>query len=115
MPNLRFEVVNAITDRLPTGDIVCLRQVLQHLNNAQVSGITRKLRQYQQWIVTEALPGSSRFAPNVDKPTDERTRLGLNSGVVLTAPPFNVRPLSEKVICEVPEYGGVVRTVLYQF
>jgi hypothetical protein len=37
------------------------------------------------------------------------------SGVVLTAPPFNIRPLHEETLCQVPSLGGVIRTTAYRF
>ena len=113
-PGLTFEVVNAVEDDLPDGDIVCVRQVLQHLNNRQIGSIVRKLAKYRQWAITEALPPGS-FEANVDKAAGGHIRLVSGSGVVLTEPPFDVEPSSEIVLCEAPEYGGVVRTTLYSF
>jgi len=111
---LTFEVVNAVEDDLPDGDIVCVRQVLQHLNNRQIGAIVSKLGKYRQWVITEALPGTS-FKSNVDKAAGEHIRLVSGSGVVLTEPPFDVKPSKELVLCEVPQYGGVVRTTSYCF
>ena len=113
-PGLTFEVINAVEDDLPDGDIVCVRQVLQHLNNRQIGAIVGKLGKYRQWVITEALPGTS-FEANVDKAAGEHIRLVSDSGVVLTEPPFDVKPSDELVLCEVPQYGGVVRTTLYCF
>jgi SAM-dependent methyltransferase len=119
MPNVRFDVLNIVSDRLPPGDVVCVRQVFQHLGNVHIASVLRKLPQYPHWIVTEHLPLEPDFTPNLDKPPGRNIRLDApeagGSGVVLTAPPFNVRPRQQQTLCEVPSYGGVIRTVAYEF
>lgn len=119
MPQLRFEVLNIVTDPLPSGRIVLIRQVFQHLANAHIQAVVDKLDRYDCWIVTEHLPAGSDFVPNLDKRPGRNIRLDApeagGSGVVLTAPPFNVAPLRQEVLCEVPSYGGVIRTTAYRF
>jgi hypothetical protein len=66
-PQVDFRVLDAVSDDLPSGDVVLIRQVLQHLSNQQVSKILSKLRQYQYAIITEHIPGFRDFIPNVDK------------------------------------------------
>jgi len=39
----------------------------------------------------------------------------INSGVVRTSPPFNMEAVEETTLCEVREWGGVIRTILYRF
>jgi hypothetical protein len=119
-PNLRFEIVNAIDDPLPPGNIVCVRQVLQHLSNRHIQEILTKLAAFPYWIITEHIPAEPSFQPNVDKLTDENIRMGgLKSGVVLTAAPFNVRPKQTQVLCEAGEISansdGIIQTTLYCF
>jgi hypothetical protein len=118
-PNLRFETLNIVRDRLPDGNIVFVRQVFQHLGNVHIAAVLRKLRKYPHWIITEHLPCGSDFTPNVDKPPGRNIRLDApeagDSGVVLTAPPFKIRPLEETTLCEVASYGGVIRTTAYRF
>ena len=113
--NLRFQVLDAIDDRLPRGDVVMIRQVLQHLTNAQVARIVRKLHRYRHWIITESLPADAHFEPNLDMASGASIRLYAGSGIVLTAPPFDVKPVHQQVLCEPPEYGGIVRTTAYSF
>ena len=113
-PGLEFRVLDAINEPLPDGDLALIRQVLQHLNNAEVAAIVAKLPQYRSVIVTEHLP-TGDFEPNLDKATGVDTRLRDRSGLVLTEPPFGLRPRLSQVICEVPEHGGVIRTVAYAF
>src|SRR5271165_51784 len=61
---VRFSCVDIITDELPTGDVAFLRQVAQHLNNAQISEIISKLYRYPWVVVSEHLPSVDGFAAN---------------------------------------------------
>ncbi|MCW5890275.1 MAG: class I SAM-dependent methyltransferase [bacterium] len=112
-PNVEFVVLDAVADPLPPGDVVIVKQVLQHLGNADIAAIVTKLAQFPIWIVCEHLPDGS-FVANVDKPTGADTRLDRRSGVVLTEPPFDVRPQRALLLCEVPSEGGVIRTTAYE-
>jgi hypothetical protein len=117
--NVNFEVLDLNNDTLPSGDIVIIRQVLQHLTNAQIQRLIPKISlSYKILILTEHLPKSNTFLPNIDKPEGMDIRFdikaGYNSGVVLTKHPFNLRVLEEQIICEVEENGGVIRTTLYR-
>ncbi len=115
---VRFELVNAVDDPLPVGNVVCIRQVLQHLNNRQIGKIVDKLAAFPHWIITEHLPAGD-FVANHEHATGSRIRVHNGSGVVLTRPPFNVRPAAETVLCEVDApLGGMpamIRTVAYRF
>jgi 2-polyprenyl-3-methyl-5-hydroxy-6-metoxy-1,4-benzoquinol methylase len=113
--NVDFRVLNLVTDELPVGDIIFIRQVLQHLSNEQIQKIIPKLHlNYSYLFLTEHLPISKSFSRNLDMPTGPYIRLAFNSGVVLTAPPFNLKTLGEQIICEPEEAGGIIRTILYK-
>jgi SAM-dependent methyltransferase len=112
--NLAFMVLDAVVDALPAGDVVILKQVLQHLCNDDIAAIVRKLARYPTWIVCEHVP-SGPFVVNRDKFTDGDTRLPVGSGVVLTEAPFHVRPRTTRVLSEARSGGGVIRTVAYTF
>jgi len=113
-----FRCIDIIDDDLPDGDIVFLRQVLQHLNNAQILSVVHKLYRYKFLVLTEHVPTDSAFPPNRDKATGGRIRLPQGSGVVLTEPPFLLAVKSESVICtttqSLDEYPGLIRTTLYE-
>jgi hypothetical protein len=102
--------------------VVIVKQVFQHLRNDQIAATLRKLSQYKTWIVSEPVPAGI-FKPNIDKLLDGSTRLPLNSGVVLTEKPFNVKPRQSITLCEMEEPGGVkhgiemhtIRTIAYRF
>jgi hypothetical protein len=113
-PHVDFHVLDAVSDDLPSGDVVLVRQVLQHLSNQQVSKILPKLCLYQYAIVTEHIPGSADFIPNLDKETGADHRVNFGSGLVLTEPPFNLRAERVQVLCEVREFGGLIRTTLFE-
>jgi SAM-dependent methyltransferase len=109
--DIDFRVINAIEDELPDGDIVLIRQVLQHLDNASVSKVLAKLSKYPAAIITEHVPRHD-FLPNADMPTGPGNRTLFQSGLVLTEQPFSL-PIG-KVICEVTRDGGLIRTIHHQ-
>lgn len=114
-----FRQLDISKDPLPAGDIVFIRQVLQHLSNDRIQNILSKVKEtYRFFVLTEHVPMLPHFAPNLDHTTGRDVRLGQSSGIVVTEPPFNLRPRSERVLCEVPEDSGpnkgVIRTIAYE-
>jgi len=111
-----FRVVDITEDELPQGDVVIIRQVLQHLSNAAIMKVVKKLGQFRYLVLTEFVP-TGDFLPNVDQLTGSYSRLarGVPSGVVLTAPPFNMEARSERLICETPEQKGSLKVIVYEF
>jgi hypothetical protein len=110
-----FRRLDIATEALPGGDVAIVRQVLQHLSNAEITGVVRQIEQKFGFLVlTEHLPATPNFAHNLDKPTGRDIRMGLGSGVVLTSAPFHLRATGEQLLCESPEAGGVIRTMLYR-
>ena len=90
--NVEFVRLDITSDELPPGDLCLLRQVLQHLSNAEILAVLERTRRYPFVIVTEHLPpagGASR--PNLDKPHGPDTRLLEDSGVFLEEEPFRQR------------------------
>ena len=112
--NLRFVAIDAVTDPLPPGELVIVRQVLQHLRNDQIQSILQKLTQYPTWIISEHVP-SREFVPNRDILSGPDTRLSVGSGVVITEEPFSVRPRHADVLSEVHVKDGLIRTHAYSF
>lgn len=113
-PNVEFLTLNAVDDALPDGDIIFIRQVFQHLSNAHIQQVLEKCFKFRRWVITEHLPASIGFEPNADITAGCGIRILVNSGVVLTALPFNVTGYATRVLCEVPEHGGVIRTTLFE-
>jgi len=92
-----FRVLDITNDALPKADVAIIRQVLQHLSNEQIlQALPRILSAYKYVILTEHLPAREGFEPNVDKPAGPDIRLGIDSGIVLRRPPFNIPFLEQK-------------------
>jgi SAM-dependent methyltransferase len=116
--HVTFSCMNIIDDPLPSGDICILRQVLQHLANAEIAKIVPKLEQYKVVFITEHYPSDNpQIVPNKDMVHGSGMRLYANSGVYLNHPPFNVPAQALELVLEVPGRGaakgydpGVIRT-----
>lgn len=109
-----FRCLNAISDDLPAGDVVFIREVLQHLSNGQIDQVVRKLHKYRFLVVTESLPAKPGFTPNLEKKTGPGVRFANDSGVVLTEPPFSLPYITEDHICTLRHPATLIRTTLYQ-
>lgn len=115
-----FEHRDLVADPLPAGDVCFVRQVFQHLSNAQIAAILPKLRQYRWCFVTEHQPSPGRLRhANVDKPHGGDIRVFQGSGVYLEHPPFALPPAALRTVLEVPGHAfspgidpGVIRTYL---
>jgi hypothetical protein len=114
-PSVEFRTVNAVDDELPEGQVVLIRQVLQHLGNAEIIKILAKLDQYRYAVITEHIPGIADFVPNQDIDTGPDDRTVFGSGIILTEPPFSLKPKTQNILCEVEEFGGIIRTIAYEF
>ena len=105
--SIDFRCVDIVKDELPKGEVVIIRQVLQHLSNADIALVLPKLAAFKYLIITEHIPVGN-FVPNLDKPSGLGIRMhnGLkkDSGVVITEPPFNFKAASvqtlQTTICE---------------
>jgi hypothetical protein len=90
-----FMCLDIVADPLPDGDLCLIRQVLQHLSNAQIASVLQKTRKYRYVLVTEHYPAPFvTCRPNLDKPHGPDTRIYDDSAVCLDQPPFNVSPES---------------------
>ena len=87
---IKFVCLNAITDEMPGGDLIIIRQVLQHLNNNQIQLILGKLIRYKYVLISEHLP-TENITPNIDKLAGPKNRLFFNSGIFLDKPPFSIK------------------------
>jgi hypothetical protein len=115
-----FQQLDMTSDPLPHAEVIFIRQVLQHLSNAQIAATVAKIPAACRYLVlTEHLPHEASFTPNLDKPVGPHTRLEVvgveKSGVVLTEAPFNLKPLRSSTLCEVSDMRGIIRTTLYEF
>ncbi|MEE9361845.1 MAG: class I SAM-dependent methyltransferase [Cellulophaga sp.] len=113
--NLEFHCLDIAVDDLPSGDCALLRQVLQHLSNAEVQSIVSKLANFKYIILTEHLPEGD-FTPNKELISGQGIRLKKQSGLNLLAPPFNFKVKEEEQLMSVVLEGGkgVIVTTLYK-
>ncbi|SDS10092.1 Methyltransferase domain-containing protein [Gillisia sp. Hel1_33_143] len=113
--DLKFLCLDIAEDSLPVADCVIVRQVLQHLSNAEVARVVKKLIDFKYVILTEHLPDKN-FEPNMDIISGQGTRLKKNSGINLLASPFNLEVYRQRELLSVrsPNFKGFIVTTLYQ-
>ncbi len=89
-PNIRFVCRDVTIDNepLPDGDILIIRQVLQHLSNADIKKILDKASKFKFLFVTESIYGGVDAVHNIDKASNNHTRVDHKSGVYLEHAPF---------------------------
>lgn len=89
---ISFRCLDIIADDLPEADLCLVRQVLQHLSNAQIDVVLQKIGKYRYALVTEHYPSPSVAGiPNEDKPHGGDTRVVDGSAVFLELPPFKMK------------------------
>jgi len=112
---LEFLCLDIATDELPNGDCVIIRQVLQHLSNAEVQHVLSKLSPYKYIILTEHIPEGD-FAPNKDIISGQGTRLKKDSGLDILAPPFTFHPKKATILVTASstKYKGAIITTLFE-
>lgn len=115
IPNLEFHCLDIADADLPIADCAILRQVLQHLSNAEIQSIVNKLTAFKYVILTEHIPEGD-FTPNKDIISGQGNRLKVHSGVNLLAPPFNFKVKEETQLSAIvlDDGKGVIATSLYQ-
>ncbi len=84
----RFLHADITKDALPAADLCLVRQVLQHLSNAEISQALANLRQFPIVLVSEDLPKQLKSA-NRDKPHGPDVRRYYGSAVLVDQPPFS--------------------------
>ena len=113
--NLEFQCLDIAVDELPSGDCAILRQVLQHLSNAEIQSILNKLTAYKYVIITEHIPEGD-FEANKDIISGQGIRLKIQSGVNILEAPFNFKVAEENQLLSVilKEGKGAIITMLYR-
>jgi hypothetical protein len=112
--NLEFYCLDIAKDAIPTGDCAIVRQVLQHLSNAEVQSLVHKLAGFKYIILTEHLP-QGNFMPNKDIISGQGIRLKKQSGINLLAAPFHMKVKLERelIAYDLKDNKGVLVTTLY--
>lgn len=111
-PNIRFICRDITVDDepLPDGDILIIRQVLQHLNNADIKKILGKTSKFKYLFVTEHIYDAPDAVYNVEKQSDGSIRLKHRSGIYLEHAPFAYKNVIH--LLKVPQMGGAIRSSL---
>ena len=112
--NLEFHCLDIAVADLPCGDCAVLRQVLQHLSNAEVQQVLHKLTDFKYVILTEHIPEGD-FIPNADIISGQGIRLKKRSGLDVLASPFNFNVLAAKKLLSITlnNHKGIIVTTLY--
>ncbi len=113
-PTVRFVRLNIVEKRLPNTDFTMVREVFQHLRNAEVRSALEHIACSCRWaVVTESHYDGDDFVPNLDLPSEGTlTRSIVRSGIDLTEPPFGLRG---ELILEAPGKHCVLKTLLIDF
>jgi len=112
--NVTFDTADMTATTFPTADLVVIRQVLQHLTNAQIEKILQNLEasNWRRALITESVHDPrNNPSPNLDLPSHSvRTRTSIGSGVFLDKPPFNraAKRLAILYPSEVETPGGLL-------
>ena len=94
---IHFAQADATESPLPEGDLVLVREVLQHLSNKNITAVLKRVvGKYEYNIITNTIANSAR-AYNIDLPSGSNSRAGLGSGLWLDLAPFN---------CDISELGS---------
>lgn len=92
--NVKFICRDSCNGKIAGGDLLIVRQVLQHLDNKSIKKIIEKFNDYKFIIISEHQP-SDRYGdsiiPNQEKKTDASNRVMFRSGVYLEKEPFNCK------------------------
>ena len=113
--NLEFYCLDIINDKLPSGDCIILRQVLQHLSNKDIEEVIKKMTIYKYIILTEHIP-LGNFVSNKDIISGQGIRLKQNSGVNILEAPFNLKIKDQKQLEEhiLENNNGRILTTLFK-
>jgi SAM-dependent methyltransferase len=112
--HLEFLCLDIAKDTLPKADCIIIRQVLQHLSNAEVQKILDKLTDFNYIILTEHIP-KGNFIPNAAIISGQGIRLKKQSGLDILKAPFNfkVKEKKEMFSYHLNNDKEIIKTILY--
>ncbi|MBQ6975122.1 MAG: class I SAM-dependent methyltransferase [Selenomonadaceae bacterium] len=92
-PNIKFHCMDAAQDdsELPFGELLIIRQVLQHLSNDDVKIILDKAKNFKFVLVTESIYDGADAVHNINFSASYSTRGDFKSGVYVEYPPYNFK------------------------
>ena len=87
--NKKFIHIDAVTDKLPAGDLVILKDALQHLCNRDVARVLSKIKDYRYVIIQNSI-----YSENISLiSTNKDIQNGGFRPLDITKPPFNTEYL----------------------
>ena len=110
--NLIFKKIDAVSQNIPNGKCVIIKEVFQHITNGEIMSILRKIQNFKYIIITESEP-LLKFKANIDKQKGPDCRTDLNSGIVIDKPPFNFKYKEKKEILKIKKEDRFITTLLY--
>jgi SAM-dependent methyltransferase len=108
-PGVSFQCADISNDPLPAADLCLIRQVLQHLSNAEIARVLANAGHFPLVLVSEDVPVHPKSL-NRDKPHGPDVRAFYGSGVYLDHPPFS-QPAQELWTISLRD-DSLLRTVL---
>lgn len=110
-----FLVLDITSDIIPYADVLLVREVFQHLSNADIIHALQNIQGSCKYLIlTESRPAGPEFVPNLDKPTGVGTRSQFGSGVNVLCPPFSLECQSINLILSQPRGDRRLDTVVYE-
>lgn len=95
---------------IPSGDLLIIRQVLQHLDNRTILKIIEKSKSFRYVLISEHIYDRPNAIFNLDKDINDDIRLFKASGVYLEEAPYNCNNIVH--LLKVPQFEGAIRTSL---
>lgn len=89
--HVAFQVLDIVTDPLPDADAAIIRQVFQHLSNAEIGSVLKKLKKYRVVLITDEQVRGDEAQANADIAPFHGTRRVFGQGLKLERAPFNQR------------------------
>ena len=90
--HISFQCLDIVEDDLPDAQLCLVRQVLQHLNNDEVTKVLEKIKKYKYVIITESVTKKQYAkAYNSDKAHGSGIRVYNQSGLYFDEAPFNLK------------------------
>ncbi len=83
-PGVRFLCANAVTDDLPSADLLIAKDVFQHWPNGDILAFLPRLKNYRAALITNG------FHPNALARRNQDIAVGDYRAVELSKPPFNL-------------------------
>ena len=112
-PNIRFICRDAAADDepLPDGELLIIRQVLQHLSNVDIKKILSKTDKFKFLFVTESIYDSPDAIYNIDMNSSSSIRLYNKSGVYLEKSPYCIKNMIHLLKVRGGTLSGIPSTI----